>query len=70
MDIVDVLVPLPVGAAPYAPAAVVRDAGFDARWAAWVMRGRAHERRARRRLVIWGSVFTMGAAIIYALLRS
>jgi hypothetical protein len=50
--------------------AVTPDAGFDARWAAWVDRGRVHERRARRRFVAWAGVLAGGIAIVYAFIRS
>jgi len=49
--------------------AVVPDAEFDIRWAAWVTRGRVDERRARRRFLIWALVLGVGAAIVFALLR-
>jgi hypothetical protein len=49
--------------------AVAPDADFDARWAAWLARGRAHEQRGRRRLVIWAGALTIGAAVAYAFLR-
>jgi hypothetical protein len=48
---------------------VAFDADFDARWAAWVARGRAHEQRVRRRFVVWAGVLTMAAAIVAAFLR-
>jgi hypothetical protein len=52
--------------------AVAPDAGFDARWAAWLERGRLHDRRVRERLVVSGAVLAMaavGVAIINALAR-
>jgi hypothetical protein len=64
------LAPLPVSAAFHLASAVAPDVGFDARWAAWVARGRVHEQRVRRRFLIWVSVLAMGAAIVYAFLRS
>lgn len=70
MDIFEVLVPLPVSSTYQAAPAVIPDAGFDARWAAWMERGHAHDRRAQRRLVVWASLITTGAAVVYALLRS
>jgi hypothetical protein len=51
---------------------VAPGAGFDARWAAWLERGRLHDRRVRERLVVSGAVFAMaaiGVAIVYALAR-
>ena len=50
--------------------ALAPDADFEGRWAAWVGRGRGHEQRVRRRLLIWAGVFTIGAAIAYAVLGS
>jgi hypothetical protein len=60
---------LPVTAVSASPA-VVPDAEFDTRWAAWVARGRVHDQRVRRRFLIWAPVLAMGAAIVFALLRS
>ena len=60
----------PVSAAYHPAQAVVPDADFDTRWAAWVARGRIHEQRVRRRFVTWASVIAIGAAIVFALLRS
>jgi hypothetical protein len=59
---------LPVSAAYPAPPAVALDPDFDTRWAAWVARGRVHDRPLRR-FVTWASVLSMGAAIVYAFLR-
>jgi hypothetical protein len=42
------------------------DAGFDARWAAWVARGEAHDRRVRRKLVVLASALALGAALFSA----
>jgi hypothetical protein len=58
----------PVSVAHHAAQAVAPDAVFDSRWAAWIERGRAHERRVIRRLVTWAFVLAMGAAIVYAFL--
>jgi hypothetical protein len=66
----ETLTPLPVSAAYHAAAIVAPDADFDTRWAAWAERGRVHEQRVRRRFVVWAGVLTMGAGILYALLRS
>ena len=49
---------------------VAPNADFDARWAAWVARGRAHEQRVRRRFLIWAPAVAIGAAIVFALLKS
>ena len=42
---------------------------FQTRWAAWIERGRVHERRARRRFAIRASVLLVAAAIAYAYFR-
>lgn len=62
----------PITQPPIAAAspAVAPDAEFDIRWAAWVARGRVHEQRVRRRFLIWAPVLGIGAAIVFALLRS
>jgi hypothetical protein len=44
------------------------DADFDARWAAWVARGRAHEQLVRNKLVVLAGVLAMAAAIAYIFL--
>jgi hypothetical protein len=59
----------PVTSASAGPG-VIRDAELDIRWAAWVARGRAHEQRVRRRFLMWAPVLAIGAAIVFALLRS
>ena len=69
MGSADTVTRLPVTAASAGPA-VVPDAEFDIRWAAWMARGRAHEQRARRRFLIWAPVLAIGAAIVFALLKS
>jgi hypothetical protein len=58
----------PVSTADHAAPAVI-DLDFDARWAAWVSRGRVHEDRVRRNLFVWAGVLATGAAIVYAFLR-
>ncbi len=50
------------------PPAVAPDRDFDPRWAAWIARGRARDRRVRR-FVTWAFGLSMGAAIVYAFLR-
>jgi len=45
------------------------DVAFDARWAAWVARGRAHERRVRRRLLISGALLAAGGVVVYGFIR-
>jgi hypothetical protein len=49
-------------AAPF----VALDADFETRWAAWVARGRVHEKRVRRRFAVWAVGLTLAAAILYA----
>jgi hypothetical protein len=44
------------------------DPDFDARWAAWLARGAAHERAVRRRLVIIVPAALVVAVVVYALL--
>ena len=44
-------------------------AEFDARWNAWIARGRVHERLVRRKFVLWAGVFATAAAVAYAFLR-
>jgi hypothetical protein len=61
---------IPFSAADHSVSIVAPDTDFDARWTAWVARGRVHEQRVRRRFVIWAGVFATGAAIVYAFLRS
>lgn len=72
MDTTETLAPIPARAAYHAVAPVELDAGFDSRWAAWLERGRIHDRRVRQRLSISGGLLAMGAVgagIIYALVR-
>jgi hypothetical protein len=64
------LAPLRAGAPFHVASAVALDSDFDVRWAAWVTRGLVLEQRARRRFVTGFSLFAIGAAVIYAFLRS
>jgi hypothetical protein len=64
------LTELPAGAGFHAAPLVVVDRDFDTRWNAWVARGRVHEQRVRRRFVVSAGVLAVGAAILYAFLRS
>jgi hypothetical protein len=59
----------PISAAYHAAPAIAFDDGFDARWTAWIARGRVHERLVRRRLVVLAGAVAMGAAIVYAFVR-
>jgi hypothetical protein len=64
-------VPLSTDTAQHGAAPAARpEPDFDARWANWVARGRLHEQRVRKRLAISVSVLTVGAAIVYAIVRS
>ena len=49
-----------------APLVAVGD--FDTRSAAWVARGRVHDRRVRRRFVVSAAVIAIGGAIAFAFL--
>jgi hypothetical protein len=42
------------------------DPDFDARWAAWLARGAAHDRVVRRRLVIIVPAAIVVAVVVYA----
>ena len=42
------------------------DVPFETRWAEWVARGRAHEHRVRRRLMIAGASLVLICALVYA----
>jgi len=44
-----------------------RDPDFDARWAAWLARGAAHDRAVRRRLVVIVPAAFVIAVVVYAL---
>jgi hypothetical protein len=60
---------LPVAGTYHVAPAVALDADFDARWAAWVARGQAHEEIVRRKLGIVAGALAIAAAILYAFLR-
>ena len=61
--------PLAVSVSDHVAIATTPGADFDIRWAAWIARGRVHDQRMRRRLVVWASVLAIGAAIVYAFVR-
>ena len=65
MSSIHSLSPLPVADAYRVAPAVALDADFNARWAAWVVRGQAHEEIVRRKLVVLAGVLAMGTAIVY-----
>ena len=48
---------------------VPADVEFEARWTAWVARGRVHERLVRRRFVVRAAVLATALAIAYAFLH-
>jgi hypothetical protein len=58
---------LPVDDTYHVAPAVALDADFEARWAAWVARGHAHEEIVRRKLGIFAAVLVIAAAILYGL---
>jgi hypothetical protein len=60
------LAPSSVGAGNQPAQVIGPDAAFDARWAAWVARGRVHERLVRRKFVVWAGVLATAAAVAYA----
>jgi hypothetical protein len=43
---------------------------FDSRWAAWFARRRAHERRVKRRLLLWAALLAMAIADVFGFVRS
>jgi hypothetical protein len=63
------LAPFPVSTANHAAPVVEPATEFDARWAAWVGRGRVHERLARRKFVLWAGVLATAAAAAYTFLH-
>jgi hypothetical protein len=65
----DRLAPFPVSTGNHAAPVVGPVAEFDARWAAWVARGRVHERLVRRKFVLWAGVPATAAAVAYAFLH-
>ena len=64
----DPLSRLPVADTYHVAPAVALEANFDARWAAWVARGHAHERLVQRKLGMLAGVLAIAAAILYAFL--
>jgi hypothetical protein len=42
------------------------DAEFEARWTAWLARGRAHELRVRKTMILVGGVLAAAGALVYA----
>ena len=62
--------PLPLAGTYHTSPMGTPDAEFDARWTAWVARGREHEQRVRDRFVIGAGALMTGAAIVVTLLSS
>ena len=60
---------LPIGRIYDALPGGASDADFDARWAAWIKRGRAHEQRVWDWFVVCVGTPLVGAAIVHAFLR-
>jgi hypothetical protein len=59
--------PVPARETP-ASSAVRESASVDERWAAWLAKGAAHDRVARRSMVIAAPIVIVVALILYALL--
>ncbi|HVZ20713.1 MAG TPA: hypothetical protein VG871_06605 [Vicinamibacterales bacterium] len=59
----------PIGTTRYGAQTTPPDADFDNRWVAWVARGRAHDQRVRRALLVWAGILTAAASIVYLLTR-
>jgi len=49
------------------PLQPTRDPEFDARWAAWLARGAAHDRAVGRRFLTLGPVAFVAAAVVYVI---
>ena len=63
---------VPVSTGGHSAVAIASDADFEARWAAWLTRGLAHERDVRRTLMLVAGVAGIVAtavAIAYTLQR-
>jgi type II secretory pathway component PulM len=43
------------------------DSEFDARWAAWLLRGAAHDRAVRHRFMILGPAAFVAAVVVYVI---
>jgi hypothetical protein len=51
----------------FMPLSSDRDPAFEARWAAWIARGAAHDRGERRRVRIAAPVAVIAAIVAYLL---
>ena len=63
---------VPVRTDGHSAVAIAPDTDFEVRWAAWRMRGVAHERAVRRTLILVASLagtLATAAAIAYTLLH-
>ncbi len=62
------LSPMPIHLVP----PVSAEPGFEARWTAWLLKGRAHEQRVRQKTWMLGGaavVVAIGVGVAYTLLR-
>ena len=59
-----------VAASPQAAisTAVLEEASFDARWAAWQAKGAAQDRAFRRKMAVAAPILAVAALVIYVLL--
>jgi len=65
---VELLVPAPVTGTSRVDGDTTADVGFNRRWALWLKRGRAHDRRVRRRFRVLFGVLLIAAVLLYAFL--
>jgi len=65
---VELLVPVPVTGTSRVDGDTTADVGFNRRWALWLKRGRAHDRRVRRRFRVLFGVLLIAAVLLYAFL--
>ena len=60
---------LSVADTDHAAGTVPLDADFDARWAAWVMRGHAHEQLVQRKLLVLAGSVVTALVLLYAFMH-
>ena len=65
---VELLVPVPVTGTSRVDGDNTVDVDFNRRWALWLKRGRAHDRRVRRRFRVLFGVLAIAAVLLYAFL--
>jgi len=65
---VELLVPVPVTGTSRVDGDNTAGVGFNRRWALWLKRGRAHDRRVRRRFRALFGVLVIAAVLSYAFL--